>query len=104
MSLSWFLVAARSTGVTHRGLLSDASALVATGSSVELLVAGDAVIELLAAAHSTSPLDFAGVRVLVDGHSHRRRGSPPLPPECSLVEPDHAVRRFLDPRWKVVWR
>ena len=105
MSLSWFLVAVRPRGAGHGGLWDDAPVLAHTADRVELLVAGDAIMELLCAASlDIESLRLAHVELLIDGHSHRRRGSPPLPFNCTLVESDHVAKRLLDPQWKVVWR
>jgi hypothetical protein len=101
MTASWFLLAVRPPGPASRGLFDDAAALAHNAACVEILVAGDALSELLAvAAAPNTPT----IRVVVDGHSWRRRGSPPLHPEWQLVESDHVAHRLLDPEWKVVWR
>lgn len=68
---------------------------------MEILAAGDTIMELIA--EDPAP-ERDNVRILIDGHSLRRRGMPPLPRKCVVVEPDFVARRLLDPDWKVVWR
>ncbi len=101
MTVSWFLVAVRESGPGPRGLFDDAEVLAQSAEQVEILVAGDCVAELLIG----MPLPAGpNISIVVDGHSHRRRGQPPLPAECRVVESEHVAQRLLDPDWKLVWR
>lgn len=101
MTASWFLIAVRSSEPGSRGLFDDAEELAQSAQRVEILVAGDAVGEMLTGvALPTGP----NIRIVVDGHSHRRRGQPLLPQVCEVAESDHVAHRLLDPEWKVVWR
>lgn len=101
MTRSWFLVAVRDSGPLGRGLFDDAEALARDAERVEILVAGDGIAELFVGL----PLPTgSNIRIVVDAHSYRRRGLPPLPLECHVVESDYVAHRLLAPEWKVVWR
>lgn len=101
MSASWFLLAVSDFGASGRGLFDDAEALSQSAQRVEVLVAGDALTELLVGA---APPKGPNIRIVVDGHSYRRRGCPPLAADHTVVESDYVADKLLDPQWKVVWR
>lgn len=105
MNHSWLLVAARQTRTGDEGLWNDAVSLANQNNRVELLVLGDSVYELLKFSFKRQQ-EFveAGVQLLVDAHSLRRRGNPPLHASCVPVDDNWIAERLLHPEWRVVWR